>query len=120
MHQVACLLLCLGLSGIAVGLGARLPNFREQSPARIAAGFGGTLTLVLSALYIVAIVLLVAMPCHYYLYLTTIAGQPEQAAIVSWLLLWTRLGAAGGALLTAVAIAWPIWLGLRAFRRMEF
>ena len=31
-HQLTCLLLCLGLSGIAVGLGARLPNLREQSP----------------------------------------------------------------------------------------
>ena len=38
IHQSTCLMLCLGLSGIAVGLGARLPNLREQSPSRIAAG----------------------------------------------------------------------------------
>ena len=39
-HQAASLVLCLGLSGIGVGLGARLPVISEQSPSRIAAGFG--------------------------------------------------------------------------------
>ena len=51
-HQLTCLVLCLGLAGIAVGLGAWLPNLRDESPSRIAAGFGGTLALVLSTLYI--------------------------------------------------------------------
>ena len=31
-HQLTCVLLCVGLSGIAVGLGGRLPNFRESLP----------------------------------------------------------------------------------------
>ena len=66
-HQLTCLVLCLGLSGIAVGLGARLPNLREQSPSRIAAGFGGTLNLVISTLYILVVVLLTALPTHFYL-----------------------------------------------------
>jgi len=121
VHQLTCLLLCLGLSSIAVGLGARLPNFREQSPSRIAAGFGGTLTLVLSALYILAVVLLTALPCHYYLYLTGDGARPEQqASVISWLLIWVKCGAAGSVLLTLLAVVWPLRLGLRAFRRMEF
>ena len=62
-----CILLCLGLSSIAVGLGAMMPNFRETSPSKISAGFGGTLNLVLSALYIIVIVVLTALPCHFYL-----------------------------------------------------
>ncbi len=53
-HQLTCLILCFGLAGIAVGMGARLPNLREPSPSRIAAGFGGTLCLVVSTLYILA------------------------------------------------------------------
>ncbi|MCA9232598.1 MAG: hypothetical protein KDA57_18255, partial [Planctomycetales bacterium] len=56
VHQAICLMLCIGLSGMAVGLGAMMPNFHEQSPSKIAAGFGGTLNLVLSALYILLIV----------------------------------------------------------------
>ena len=33
VHMLACVLLCSGLSGIAVGLGAKMPNLREDSPA---------------------------------------------------------------------------------------
>jgi ABC-2 type transport system permease protein len=61
-HQITCAALCLGLSGIAVGLGARFPNLREASAAKIAAGFGGTLTLVISVIYIAVVVLLTAVP----------------------------------------------------------
>ncbi len=66
IHQLTCLLLCLGLSGIAVGLGAKMPDLREESPSKIAAGFGGTLSLVISAIYIVVVVLLTALPSHFY------------------------------------------------------
>ena len=66
-HQGTSLLLCLGLSGIGVGLGARLPVITEQSPSRIAAGFGGTLNLVISTLFIVLVLALATLPCHVYL-----------------------------------------------------
>lgn len=119
-HQVTCLLLCLGLSGIAVGLGACFPNFRAQSPSRIAAGFGGTLCLVVSTLYILAIVLLTALPMHFYLAAeydglggATFGGQ-------SWVRNWLVAGTAGSVLLGTVATLIPMWLGFRAFRRMEF
>ena len=52
LHQLSCLVLCLGLSAIAVGLGARMPDLAERSPSKIAAGFGGTLNLVISAGFI--------------------------------------------------------------------
>ena len=61
------MLLCLGLSGIGVGLGARLPVIAEQSPSRIAAGFGGTLNLVIGTLFIVLVLALATLPCHVYL-----------------------------------------------------
>ena len=63
-HQGTSLLLCLGLSGIGVGLGARLPIITEQSPSRIAAGFGGTLNLVIGTLFIVLVLALATLPCH--------------------------------------------------------
>ncbi len=122
---MTCLVLCLGLSGIAVGLGAWLPNLREQSPSRIAAGFGGTLTLVLSTLYILVVVLLTALPTHFYL----VAQHPKVAARIHvtatsslhwWLKLWLIGGAAGSVLLGALATWLPMWLGCRAFRRLEF
>ncbi|MBL9173706.1 MAG: hypothetical protein JNL10_09245 [Verrucomicrobiales bacterium] len=49
------------LNGIAVGLGALYPNFRESNPSKIVSGFGGTFCLVLSFLYIVGSVVLLAL-----------------------------------------------------------
>ena len=49
----AMLLLNIGLNSLALSLGALLPNFRETNPAKIVSGFGGTLCLVISFLYII-------------------------------------------------------------------
>ena len=50
------------LSGLAVGLGALFPNFKEDNPSKIVSGFGGTLCLVISFIYISVVVALVAIP----------------------------------------------------------
>jgi ABC-2 type transport system permease protein len=42
------------LNGLAVGLGVLYPNLKEANPGKIVSGFGGTLCLVLSFLYILA------------------------------------------------------------------
>lgn len=122
-HQLTCAILCLGLSGIAVGLGARMPNLREQSPSRIAAGFGGTLNLVISTLYILAVVLLTALPCHFYLAARhTRPGRllAERAPLGSWLEWWLIGGTAASVLLGVVATVIPLVIGFRAFRRLQF
>jgi ABC-2 type transport system permease protein len=46
------------LNGLAVGLGVLYPNLKEANPGKIVSGFGGTLCLVLSFLYIVASVVM--------------------------------------------------------------
>ncbi len=122
-HQLTCLVLCLGLAGIAVGLGAWLPNLREESPARIAAGFGGTLTLVLSTLYILFVVLLTALPTHFYLAAqnaTLVQSSRGWASVRWWLAFWLVAGTAGSLLLGAAATVIPLCIGFRAFRRLEF
>lgn len=48
------------LNGLAVGLGALYPNFKEDNPGKIVSGFGGTFCLVLSFLYIVGSVTMLA------------------------------------------------------------
>lgn len=119
MHVLVCLLLCSGLSGIAVGLGAMMPNLREESPSQIAAGFGGTLNLVLSTIYVLAVDLAVAVPCHLYV---TGGTLPEGAEL--WALNSVERWLAGGVTLSVglgiLATAIPLRFGLRAFRNMEF
>jgi ABC-2 type transport system permease protein len=39
---------------LALSLGALVPNFRESNPARIVSGFGGTVCLISSFIYILA------------------------------------------------------------------
>jgi len=55
-------LMSASLSGLAVGLGALFPNFKEDNPSKIVSGFGGTLCLVVSFSYIAAFVALTAVP----------------------------------------------------------
>ncbi len=118
VHQVICLLLCIGLSGMAVGLGALMPNFSDPSPSKIAAGFGGTLNLVLSALYILVVVLLTALPCHFYL----LAGTSEMSSKLlqrGYLNLWLGMGIGVSLALAVIVTVVPMRLGLKAFRQLE-
>ena len=54
------------LNGLAVGLGTLYPNLKEENPGKIVSGFGGTFCLVLSFLYIVASVTLLALGSPWY------------------------------------------------------
>jgi ABC-2 type transport system permease protein len=94
------------LAALATGLGALFPNFREEQPAKIVSGFGGTLCLVASFLYIVGSVTLLAM------------GSPwgwRGETSVAWILgSW-----AGFAALSAVVGWFPFRLGLRRVEQFE-
>jgi ABC-2 type transport system permease protein len=120
-HQISCVVLCVGLSAIAVGLGAKMPDLRAHSPSKIAAGFGGTLNLVISAGYIVLVVLLTALPIHLFLG----SGQEAPQTFIDHCIHF--LGSAPGigtgialTLLTGIiATVWPMQVGFRAFRKLE-
>jgi ABC-2 type transport system permease protein len=53
-------LLTLGLNALAVGYGVVFPNLEESNAAKIVSGFGGTLCLVSSFIYILIFLLLLA------------------------------------------------------------
>ncbi|HUY90822.1 MAG TPA: hypothetical protein VMV10_18955 [Pirellulales bacterium] len=119
IHLLVCVVLCSGLSGIAVGLGAKMPNLRDDSPSRIAAGFGGTLNLVISTAYIVAVVLLTALPCHFY----QIAAEGLAPPLKFWprnIEFWLVAGTATSLALGVIATALPLKIGFKAFRELEF
>ena len=118
VHELVCLLLCTGLAAIAVGLGACIPNMRAISPSKIASGFGGTLNLVLSAVYIIFIVVIAAGPCHLDA-LVKLGHFP--GVFFSESTVQAMLVGIGIAVVTA---GWVIYfmlnIGFRAFRQMEF
>lgn len=125
IHQVACAVLCLGLSGLAVGLGARLPNLREPSPSKIAAGFGGTLNLIVSAVFIICVVVCTAVPTC--LWIESGWLSESYAASTGWLASPWGLGTPTAVILSVaftillgIMATWlPMRLGLQAFRRLE-
>src|SRR5207248_592283 len=66
LHALTVIVLALGLSGLSVGLGAWMPNFRESDPSKIAVGFGGTVNLVVGLFYLLLILVLMSLPVHLY------------------------------------------------------
>jgi ABC-2 type transport system permease protein len=94
------------LTALAMGLGALYPNFREDNPTKIVSGFGGTLCLVLSFLYIVASITLLALGSPW--------GWKGEASVVWILTSW------GGFAAMSVLLGWvPYRLGLRRVATVE-
>lgn len=120
MHQVTCLVLCLGLCALSVGIGARLPNLHEPSPARITAGFGGTLTLMLSAIFILVTVAGTALPG--YCYVSRAQAGPLPHVMLHYLGgPWGLIGGLTFTLAMGCVTTWfPLRSGIQHFRRLEF
>lgn len=66
LYAGAITVMAFTLNGLAIGLGAVYPNLREDNPSKIVSGFGGTFCLVLSFVYIVGSVLLLAFSSPWH------------------------------------------------------
>lgn len=94
------------LSGLSVGLGALFPNFKEDNPSKIVSGFGGTLCLVVSFIYITVVVALVAIP-----------GIRPEVKIPLPISDFTAYGLA--LFFSVVLLALPMGLGYRRVKNLE-
>ena len=94
------------LTGLAVGLGVLYPNFKEDNPGKIVSGFGGTFCLVLSFLYIIAAVVLLAFGAPW--------TRPVEAS-------YGRVfGCLGGFGALSIGLGWlPFMFALRRLRELE-
>src|SRR5262245_19394449 len=114
VHAVAIALVTLGLSGLSVGLGALMPNFRETDPSKVAVGFGGTLNLVAGLLFLLVVVATTALPFHLHL------GLTQDISFQAGIPIWMWLGIGAGVLVGIGATVLPLRAGARQLRRMEF
>jgi ABC-2 type transport system permease protein len=111
LHAVSLFGICLGLSGLAVGLGAIYPNFAEDNPSKIVGGFGGTLNLVLSLIFVLGVLAVEALPCfRYYGKMTQTGGEFRWSIVESMVAI---------AVISLVTCLVPMSLGLRAIKRLE-
>ena len=94
------------LTGLAVGLGILYPNFKEDNPGKIVSGFGGTFCLVLSFLYILVAIGLLAFGTPW--------ARPVEAS------LWRVLACLGAFAVLSVGLGWgPYVLALKRLRILE-
>lgn len=95
------------LTGLAVGVGVLYPNFKEDNPGKIVSGFGGTLCLVASFIYIVAAVILLAMGSPQGL-----GAHPQFGRLAGFLAAFLGL---------SFGLGWlPLRMGLQRVRKFEF
>lgn len=114
---VTTVLLAVGLSSMAVGLGAIFPDFRQDNPARIANGLGGTANIVLSLAYIGAALGLALPPT---LMLLRLLRQGDATAVaISRTLSHGWPWVAAYFLLHGLALFLPLVLGVRRWDRLE-
>ncbi len=72
----------VALTGLAIGMGALFPDFRNDSPMRIASTPGGVLTVVISLLYVGLMVAILAWPTQgYFHYLSGQGPLPFKRAL---------------------------------------
>lgn len=102
----------VALSGLAVGLGAALPDFSQDNPARIVSGLGGTLSFVLSIVFVV----LAASAMAWVLHWSWLSQRFGLDAGRGGAVLWAGLAVA---VLGAVATGLPLRAGLRRLEAVE-
>ncbi|MFO0948434.1 MAG: hypothetical protein U1D30_21350 [Planctomycetota bacterium] len=129
LQILTVLILCFGVAGIAVGLGAKFPEMKETDPSKIAAGFGGTLNLVASLIYILIVIGIMALPCHLYSLTEAVAqnspdvellGKPMATLTLPQFRFWLGVSMFASLTVGVMATFLPMRMGIRAFRNMEF
>lgn len=115
LHAFTTVLLAVGLSGLSVGLSAWLPNFRETDPSKIVLGFGGTVNMLVSLVYLVLMIGTVCGPYHAASTMAAFNDRADQA--LPW---WAFAGVPLGVLLAGVATWFPMRVGIRNLRTIEF
>ena len=113
------IVMSFALCGIAVGIGALFPNFssgstanrRDDNPAKIVSGFGGTFCFILSLAYIVIVIGAEVAPMYASFAMNGFSerGQPW-GLVFSWIFV---------ALLSLAAASIPMSLALKKVESLE-
>lgn len=115
VHALTIVTVALGLSGLNVGLGAYMPNFRETDPSKIVVGFSGTVNMVTGLGFVVVTVALMAVPMHVAAAMRHFKSLDFVA--FPW---WVYLGLPIGVMIGISATLIPLRAGTRAMERVEF
>jgi ABC-2 type transport system permease protein len=101
------------LTALALGFGALYPNFETENVAEIPTSFGGLLFMMSAVLYLGGVVVMEAWPVYLFLASRLRGGEAEVGRVP------LVVGVAGAVALTIVAVALPLWAGIRRIRTVE-
>ncbi|MCZ7647678.1 MAG: hypothetical protein M5U26_20875 [Planctomycetota bacterium] len=120
IQALTAALICIGLTGLSVGMGALFPNLHESNPSKIVSGFGGTLTLIISISIVMCTVAAEALICHHFTARESIVMEGAESDLARQFTraLYLTLGIV--AVVNALAAYLPMRLGVRALEKMEF
>jgi ABC-2 type transport system permease protein len=101
----------LAVAGLSTGLGAVFLDLKKSNPAAIVSGFGGTVNLVLSLLFMLAAIL----PFGAVFHLGFLGRLPPAAVprALAWAFLWL-------AVITPVTAVVPLVIGRRAMQSRDY
>lgn len=116
VHLITVVVLAAGLSGLSVGLGAVMPNFKESDPSKIAVGFGGTLNLIAGLGFLLVVLGLMALPWHLFMAVGRESIGPRSAFLYPVV----GMGMAAGVVVGVMGVLIPLRIGIQAMRKMEF
>ncbi len=102
---------CFGLCGLAIGLGARFPNYKEPNANRISSGLGGTLNLIASVALVALNGVFFGAVCFY-----SQQAESDGAELTAKIIGLSSLGFLSGVGAGTAAIM----VGVRRFRAQEF
>ncbi len=105
IHLITGLGMCLGLPGIAVGLGALFPDYNADTPAKVVSGFGGTLCLVISLAFVTLLVTSIGALCWWH--------TRSNANLI------LPLAATAATIASLLAAIIPMWAGCIAINKAE-
>ena len=103
--------IALGVTALSVGLGAVFVDLKQSNPAAIISSFGGTVNLVLSLGFMLAVILPFGLAWHLH-----IKGLMTDALFLR-ANLWSAAWLVGLTLLVSVV---PLTLGIRSLVRREY
>jgi len=101
----------LAVAALSTGLGAIFLDLKQRNPSAIVSGFGGTLNLVVSLGFMLAVIIPFAVTFHLH-FIRKLGPR--------WFARNLCLSASWTFLLTAAATVIPLWLANRSLERREF
>lgn len=112
IHLATVLFISVGLSALAVGLGVLFADLKEENPAKIVAGYGGLLNLIINLIYVTMIFIVAAVPTTIQETISYWNNRDYSFVIGAVLMLQT--------ILASLAILIPLGLANRRLRTIDY